>query len=234
MTNELEALLALQTDDDAVDAIADRIAALGPREEDLERRREVAADALARAQGAVDSDRRKHGELGQRLAEHKQRQERNLATLEAVKRMREATAAMAQVEQARKILIEEETELATISRRIADGEMAVETQREALAAVESVQTSDRAAIAAERAELEAALADARAKRDSAAAGVPRALLGKYERVRGRRRSTAVFPLRGGSCANCDTAIPLHRRSQMQSSGSIEPCEGCGVLLYAAT
>jgi len=42
----------------------------------------------------------------------------------------------------------------------------------------------------------------------------------------------VFPLRGHSCANCDTVIPLQRRSAMLGSGATEICEGCGVLLYA--
>ena len=85
---ELEALLALQDDDDVVDGIAARLGALGPREAALERRRQVTADALARAQSAVESDQKKHRELAMRLSEHKQRQERNIATLESVKRMR--------------------------------------------------------------------------------------------------------------------------------------------------
>jgi uncharacterized protein len=62
--------------------------------------------------------------------------------------------------------------------------------------------------------------------------VARPLLHKYDRIRSRRRSTAVFALREVSCGNCDTAIPLNRRSIMINTGTIETCEACGVLLYA--
>jgi predicted nucleic acid-binding Zn-ribbon protein len=108
---DLEALLALQADDDVIDALDGRLRALGPRLAELERRRKAVAEHLASAEASTEADERKHRELEGRLTDHKQRQERNLAHLDSVKRMREATAAMAQVEQARKILIEEESEL---------------------------------------------------------------------------------------------------------------------------
>jgi predicted nucleic acid-binding Zn-ribbon protein len=56
------------------------------------------------------------------------------------------------------------------------------------------------------------------------------MLGKYDRIRGKR-TQALYPLRGGSCGNCDTSIPLQRRNMMAGSGDIEVCEACGVLLY---
>lgn len=232
MHQELEALLALQADDDVIDALDGRLRALGPRLADLERRRKAVADHLATAESATDSDEKKHRELEGRLADHKQRQERNLAHLDSVKRMREATAAMAQVEQARKILIEEESELQSLARRIADGHKAVAAHREALAAQDAEQAAEREAIARERAEIEGSLAEARAKRAQTAARVPRSILAKYDRIRGRKGEQAIFPLRGPSCGHCDTAIPLQRRNMMIGTGQIEMCEACGVLLYA--
>jgi len=44
---------------------------------------------------------------------------------------------------------------------------------------------------------------------------------------------AVFPLRNNSCGQCDTMLPLQRRSQMLNTGATEVCEGCGVMLYAS-
>jgi predicted nucleic acid-binding Zn-ribbon protein len=149
-----------------------------------------------------------------------------------VKKMREATAAMAQVEQARKILIEEESELNSLARRVADGHKAITAHREALAEQDAEQAAEREAIARERAEIEGALAEARAKRTQAASHVPKSILAKYDRIRGRRGEQAIFPLRGPSCGHCDTAIPLQRRNQMMNTGQIEVCEACGVLLYA--
>jgi hypothetical protein len=231
---DLEALLALQADDDVIDGLDRKLRALGPRIAELERRRKAVADHLAAAEANAEADERKHRELERRLADHKQRQERNLAHLDSVKRMREATAAMAQVEQAKKILIEEESELQALSRRIADGHKAIVAHRDALAAQDEEQATEREAIARERADIEGAIAEARAKRTQTSARVPRAILAKYDRIRGRKGEQAIFALRGPSCGHCDTAIPMQRRNIMLGTGQIEVCEACGVLLYATT
>ncbi len=232
MHQDLEALLALQADDDVIDALDGKLKALGPRLAELERRRKAVAEHLASAEAAAEADERKHRDLEGRLTDHKQRQERNLAHLDSVKRMREATAAMAQVEQARKILIEEESELQGLARRIADSHKSIAAHRDALATEDLEQAAEREALGAERAAIEAELAEARAKRAQTASHVPKAILMKYDRIRGRRGEQAIFALRGPSCGHCDTAIPLQRRNQMIGTGQIEVCEACGVLLYA--
>ena len=232
MHQDLEALLALQADDEVIDTLDAKLRALGPRLSELERRRKAVAEQLATAETTTEADEHKHRDLEGRLSDHKQRQERNLAHLDSVKRMREATAAMAQVEQARKILIEEESELQALTRRIADGHKSIAAHRDALAAEDTEQAAEREALAAERAGIEAELAAARAKRAQTASHVPKAILAKYDRIRGRRGEQAIFALRGPSCGHCDTAIPLQRRNQMIGTGQIEVCEACGVLLYA--
>ncbi len=232
MHQDLEALLALQADDEVIDRLDARLRALGPRLSELERRRKAVAEQLATAESTTEADERKHRDLEGRVSDHKQRQERNLAHLDSVKRMREATAAMAQVEQARKILIEEESELQTLTRRITDGHKSIAAYREALATEDSEQAAEREVLAGERAAIEAELADARAKRARTATHVPKAILTKYDRIRGRKGEQAIFALRGPSCGHCDTAIPLQRRNQMMGTGQIEVCEACGVLLYA--
>ncbi|MFN8581940.1 MAG: hypothetical protein U0163_13325 [Gemmatimonadaceae bacterium] len=103
MTPELTALLALQeADDDVVDGVTDKLAALEPRRRALAAAREAAERRLEQARTAVEEDERRQRELEGRISDHKQRQERNLAHLDAVKRMREATAAMLQVESGRR------------------------------------------------------------------------------------------------------------------------------------
>lgn len=232
MHQDLEALLALQADDDVIDGLDGKLRALGPRIAELEKRRKAILDNLALTEASTAADERKHRELEGRLTDHKQRQERNIAHLDTVKKMREATAAMAQVEQARKILIEEESELHTLARRVSEGHKMLAAHREALAAQDAEQADERAKIAQDRAEIERAMAEAKAKRAQTATHVPKAILTKYDRIRGRKGEQAIFPLRGPSCGHCDTAIPLQRRNQMMNTGQIEVCEACGVLLYA--
>jgi predicted nucleic acid-binding Zn-ribbon protein len=231
MQQEVEALLALQHDDLKIREIEDQIRSLDPQLADLDKRRDQAASALSRAQTGVQAEEKKQRELQGRLSQHKQMQARNLHQLEDVKRMREATAATAQVESTRRLMAEDESELAILGRRLSEMHAAVAASEKALAEVEQEQSETRPAIESQRSELQSQLDAARKQRDAKAGGVSRPMLGKYDRIRGKR-TRALYALRGGSCGNCDTSIPLQRRNLMAGTGQIEVCEACGVLLYA--
>lgn len=230
MNADVQALLDLQADDIQIGEIESKVRQLDPKLADLDRRREVAANALARARGAVESEEKRQRDLQERLNQHKQLHERNVHQLDAVKRLKEATAAVAQVDAARRMIADEESELQTISRRLAEMRATVDNYVAALAEVESEQEAARTEISAERESLMAELDAARKIRDGKAKNVDRALLGKYDRIR-TRRPNALYPLRSGSCGNCDTSIPLQRRNVMAGDGAIQVCEACGVLLY---
>jgi predicted nucleic acid-binding Zn-ribbon protein len=206
--------------------------ALQPRLNDLDRERQVAADALHRARALVESEEKRQHELQTRLGELKHSHERNLHNLDAVKKAKEAAAAMSQLEVTRKQLGDIEMELQSVARRLTDARAAVHVQEKALADLEKSQTATREEIGRERTALKEQLDGARAKRDGTAQKVSRPLLSKYDRIRGRKRVQALYPLRGPSCGNCDTAIPMQRRNMMMGTGQIEVCEACGVLLYA--
>jgi predicted nucleic acid-binding Zn-ribbon protein len=231
MQQEVEALLALQQDDLKIREIEAQMRALDPQLAELDKRRDQAAAALARAETLVQGEEKKQRELQARLAQHKQMQERNLHQLEDVKRMREATAATTQVESTRRLMGEDEAELAIIGRRMAEMNTAIANSKQALAAVEQEQQETRPEIESKRSALQSQLDDAKTDRNGKAGAVSRPMLGKYDRIRGKR-DRALYPLRGGSCGHCDTAVPLQRRNMMSGTGQIEVCEACGVLLYA--
>ena len=230
MQQEVEALLALQVDDLKIREIESEIRALDPQLAEFDKRREQVLTVLAKAEIALAAEDKKRGELQARLAQHKQMQERNLHQLDDVKRMREATAATAQVESTRRLMAEDESEIAILGRRITEMSAAVASSRQALADLEEQQKAARPEIEAQRASLQSEMDSARRDRDDRAGSVSRPMLGKYDRIRGKRPQ-ALYPLRGGSCGNCDTSIPLQRRNMMAGSGDIEVCEACGVLLY---
>lgn len=231
MQQEIEALLALQVDDLKIREIEAQIRTLDPKLAELDKRRAQASAALVRAQSVVETEQKKQRELQARLAQHKLVQERNLHQLDDVKKMREATAATAQVESTRRLMAEDESELQTVGRRLAELNAAVAAATNTLSTVEIEQELTRPDIESQRAALQTQLDDARTARQSLAAAVPTPILGKYDRIRGKR-PMALYTLRGGSCGNCDTAIPLQRRNMMAGTGHIEVCEACGVLLYA--
>jgi predicted nucleic acid-binding Zn-ribbon protein len=232
MQNDVEVLLSLQADDTQIYELETRLRALEPRMSELDRKLENAVATLNRAKGSVETEERRQRDLLTKVAAHKQMQERNLAQLDAVKRLKEATAAMAQVESARRMIADDESELATIGRRLVELRSSVESHEASVAAVEEEQLLARDEIANERTEIASSLETARMARNEKTAGVSRPLLGKYDRIR-TRRPKALYALRGDSCGNCDTAIPMQRRNLMAVNGAIDVCEACGVLLYRA-
>src|SRR5947199_566321 len=153
MQQEVEALLALQKDDLKMREIESQIRSLDPTLAEFDRKKEQAAAALARAEAAVQAEEKKQRELQSRLSQHRTMQERNLHQLEDVKRLREATAATAQVEATRRLMAEDESEIAILGRRINEMTAAVVTRKDALAAVEREQKEARPEIEAKRAEL---------------------------------------------------------------------------------
>ena len=234
MHSDVESLLALQTEDQAISEMEARLAALEPRLREMDVAHAAAVDALERARRAVEAEEGAHRELQTRIAQHKLLHERNIAQLDSVRRMKEATAAMSQVEQARRILAEEEGALQGISRRLNELRGTVDAQERGLAELDAAHGAERETIGQARAEVDAQLASRRATRAGSAARVDRILLQKYDRIRTVRRDGAIFALRGPSCGHCDTSVPLQRRNVMAARGSIEVCETCGVLLYAGS
>ena len=234
MNPEVQALLAVQQDDEGIRAIEARRDALAPRMAALDKARQRATDEVGRNDAALERELARIHALESRIADHRDRHEKNLNVLNQAHKLKEATAAMAQVETARRVLADEESELLGMSRRITDLRSAATASREVLESIVHEQNDARETILIERQSIEAELVEAQAKRAITAAVVGRSLFSKYDRLQQRRRSAAIYALHADfSCGSCDTAIPLQRRPAMASGQSIEICEGCGVLLYLA-
>lgn len=233
MHPDVAALLAVQDEDIAIHDLETRIAELTPRLDAMTQDRDKAVAALQQARKTADSEERRRQDVAARVAQHRALQEKNQTALNSVTSMREATAATAQLEQAKRMIDEDERELSAIGQRLMEANRLV-TDRERVATdLETAQTQARESLSVDKKALEDQLATARQIREEKARQVPRNLLGRYDRIRSRKRVHAVFPLRGHSCGHCDTMIPLQRRSQMTGTGATEICEGCGVMLYAA-
>jgi len=230
---DVAALLDVQADDLKLYSIEDRLSELMPRVQALEVDRRKASDAVVQARELVAADEKRQRDIQDRLRQHRELRDRSESLLGQVSSPREAAAAMAQIDQAKRFIADEERELETLSSHLADLRRAVTDREAALKDVEQVQQDAKASMEADKGALEKELRQLHAEREKKAQSVPRSLLQRYDRIRQKRRTTAVFPLRGESCAHCDTAIPMQRRSTMVATGATELCEACGVLLYVA-
>jgi uncharacterized protein len=229
---DVSALLAVQDDDVVISELEKQLAELMPRLKALASERDRAMNALQQARQVAESEERRRADVAARVAQHRALQEKNQATLNSVTSMREATAATAQFDQAKRMIEEDEQELATIGHRLVEANRVAQERERIASELEIAQTQARESLGADQTRIESELASARAARDKKAAAVPRALLMKYDRIRSRKRVHAVFALRGPSCGHCDTTLPLQRRSILIGTGGTEICEGCGVMLYA--
>lgn len=229
--SDITPLLALQADDLAIHEIETKLEALEPRIADLDARRRRLVDAVERQDGLVAAEEKKQAFLRDKIAEHRELIDRNQAQLDAVKTMRQATAAAAQMEQAKRIVAGEESDLLALNRRLEEMRGALNAARTDLTALEEEQATARTEVAEQRTALEAELSAAQARRGASAKGVEAPLRTRYDRIRNKRRVHVVVALNGMSCGACDTAIPMQRRHAMLTTGAIELCEVCGVLMY---
>jgi len=229
--SDIQSLLALQNDDLVIHDLESRLSALEPRIRELDARRQRIVDTIERQSGVVAAEEKKQAFLRDKIQEHRGLIDRNQAQLDAVKTMRQATAAAAQMEQAKKIVAGEESDLLVLNRKLEELRGALTGAQKDLEACETEQATARTEVAADRAAIDAELASARKARTATAAAVPDALRNRYDRIRNQKRVRVVVPLTALSCGACDTAIPMQRRHAMMSGNVIEMCEVCGVLMY---
>ncbi len=231
MANDLDVLLAVQADDLEIHEFEERLAALMPRLRELDQKKARIAAEIERSGVIVAAEEKKQAYLRDKIVEHKALIEHNQAAMDAVKTMRQATAAVAQMDEAKRIVANEEAELVTINRRLEEARATLHGHTSAREACEVEQVEARAEVATEQASLDGELAAARAKRAEKAAHVPADLLDKYDRIRLRKKKAAAWAMKGMACGACDTAIPMQRRLAMSQGGALQVCEGCGVLMY---
>ena len=233
MHPDLEALLALQEKDQAVSAVDEALVALAPEQQTLD-------DALAAAERALEAARRGVGEAGRRrdelegkIASYRTMQEQRRQRLEWVRGAKEASTLMAELDLARSVLAKEEAEFMRSGDLVTEAELKVIEAEQAVANVREAQAAEREALAGRREELAAQRERAVAEREATAKLVNGGLLGRYERIRRGKAPLALYALHGDACGHCFTAVPTQRRVLVQRGASIEACEACGVLLYAA-
>lgn len=231
MHPDIAALLALQSDDAEIHRLEERLAEMSPRLKTLTHEHERAQAAVAKAREGVAAEEHRKREIEQRLAEHRALRDRNRSQYDGVRSEREASAASAQLAQSDRMIESDEHEIGVIDQHVRAMHDLV-AERETIAQkIEQELEETRNAQDADVKLIEAQLAELRAHRAARAPAVPRKLLSQYDRIRVKHPGHAAFPLRANSCGNCDTTVPMSRRSALHAGGT-DICEECGVLLYA--
>src|SRR5688500_11289634 len=173
---EVAALLEVQTEDLKSYEIEDKLSALMPRLAALEQDQKRAAEAVAQAHKQVESEEQRQREVQDRLRQHREMRDKSETLLGQVTAPREAAAAMAQIEQAKRFIADEERDLGSLQLRLTELRKLTGDRELAVKEFEKVREARRVWLAADRAALEKELTDVRGTREKKSAGVPRSLL----------------------------------------------------------
>ena len=132
MHPDVAALLAVQDDDAIIHDLESQLAELRPRLDAMAAEHDKAVADRQQARKVAESEERRRQEVAARVAQHRTLQDKNQTALNSVTSMREATAATAQLEQAKRMIDEDERELSAIGQRLMEANRLV-SDRERIA-----------------------------------------------------------------------------------------------------
>jgi hypothetical protein len=232
MNADLAKLLDLQTRDEALKALDERLGEVAGDEQALDARLAEARRALDGAERAVQDATRRRDELAGRVAGYRRAQTQREQRLELVHKQKEFAAVNAEIDLARGVLIKEEGELARVDAELAAAMERRAAAEAALAELRAAQAGERDALAERRRALDEERRAAAQAREESAAQLDKPLRTRYDRLRKLRGTNVVVAMRNAACGACHTAIPTSRRTQVRGGLLLEGCEVCGVILYS--
>ncbi len=233
MLAELHTLLELQDKDRAIQSVKGEIAAFEPELDELDRAVRAAEQQLDAARRGITEAGDRRSQLESKIESFRTAQERRRQRLEWVKGAKEAANLMAEIDLGRSVLAREEAEWIRTADKVQEAETLVAEAEQVLADLRAAQAARREEISALQAECLDRLAVADAERKAVAKKLSPRALTQYERIRRGRAPLALYPLHGDACGHCFTAVPMHRRQELQAGHTITLCEACGVLIYNA-
>ena len=233
MLAELRTLLELQEKDRLIEGIKGEIAAFEPELTDLDGVLLAAEERLAAARRAITDAGERRVQLEAKIESFRVAQERRRQRLEWVQGAKEAANLMAEIDLGRTVLAREEAEWIRSSGQLQEAEEAVTESEQSVEEIRTSQAARREEIGALQAECRDRLTAAEADRKAFTGKLSPRALTQYERIRRGRAPFALYALHGDACGHCFTAIPMHRRQELQAGQSITLCESCGVLVYNA-
>lgn len=232
MHPDLPKLLDVQAKDRGLASLAEEKATLEAERRGLDAAVDKIKTEIAGATRTADDFARRRDQTAEKLEAQRGQQEKRRLRLEQERSPRIAAQLLADVELAKSILAQEESEW----MRLADDATAragVVTQAEQrLAALQEEQAPARSEFQGRMDELDGRIAAARAEREAAASQLDKTLRHRYDRLRGSRTTEVLVPAAKATCTACYTAIPRSRIGKLEHEGLLlEGCEMCGALIY---
>ncbi|HEX9633856.1 MAG TPA: hypothetical protein VGA02_15445 [Gemmatimonadales bacterium] len=233
MLAELRILLELQEKDMGIQAIQSEIAAFEPELAELDGQVLAAEEQITAARRGIEEAGSRRSQLETKLESFRTAQDRRRQRLEWVRGAKEAANLMAELDLGRSVLAREEAEWMRSADQVQEAETSVAEAERQLEEIRTAQAARREEIAALQAEGRDRLAIAQGDRAAVTKRLSKPALTQYERIRRGRAPLALYALHDDACGHCFTAVPMHRRQELQAGQIITLCEACGVIVYNA-
>lgn len=231
MHPDLAKLLKLQEKDLGLKAVEESLAALHEEVAALDLAVATGEEAHTAAQRAVADAVARRTETEVKIEAYRGQQDRRKQRLEITRPGKVAASIMAELELARSVLTQEESEWVRMDETVRGLEEQVVQAAAELEELKKTQDPERAELLAREESLLAERKSATRSREASAKKLDKPLRIKYDRLYQSRSVAVVVAMSGPACGACFTTIPLHRRTQIKNGSVLGGCEVCGVILY---
>lgn len=231
MHPDLAKLLKLQEKDLGLKAVEESLAVLHEEVAALDLAVATGEEAHTAAQRAVADAVARRTETEVKIEAYRGQQDRRKQRLEITRPGKVAASIMAELELARSVLTQEESEWVRMDETVRGLEEQVVQAAAELEELKKTQDPERAELLAREESLLAERKSVTRSREASAKKLDKPLRIKYDRLYQSRSIAVVVAMSGPACGACFTTIPLHRRTQIKNGSVLGGCEVCGVILY---
>ena len=229
----LASLVALQALDTAADHARKRLAELPAAEQAIAATIAAASAEVARLKSEIKTNHDERRELEKAVAAVDSRLARFEDHKAAIKTNQEYTALLHEIATAKSEKDVVEEKILVLMEAADTLASQVKAAEGALAQATREGDERRKALTAEGAAQHRELERLTGERKGEAAGLPAALLAKYDQLLKGRRGLAVAAMTGEICTACHVRLRPHVTQQIRRNEDIVQCESCQRILYFA-
>jgi predicted nucleic acid-binding Zn-ribbon protein len=231
MHPDLERVIRLQRLEDTAEQARRTISDEPIRQQELAAALEAARNTLEDERGHLAANQAAHREIEKELSMQQARLSKFRGQLMDVKTNREYQAMQREIEVAQHEVQKQEDRLLEQMLEFDEVTKQVKLAERAFLHDQAANEIERAALAAQLADAQAAMVKLAAERGALAAEISPPVLGIFDRVLRYRKISAVVPVRGGRCAACQILIRPQTVNELRRNEVIFQCESCQRILY---
>jgi hypothetical protein len=231
MHPDLERVIRLQQLEDTAEQARRTISDEPIRQQELAAALEAARNTLEDERGHLAANQAAHREIEKELSMQQARLSKFRGQLMDVKTNREYQAMQREIEVAQHEVQKQEDRLLEQMLEFDEVTKQVKLAERAFLHDQAANEIERAALAAQLADAQAAMVKLAAERGALAAEISPPVLGIFDRVLRYRKVSAVVPVRGGRCAACQILIRPQTVNELRRNEVIFQCESCQRILY---